>query len=97
MSTRNTNESSNAGVGNDGLDIVFENGMKDLLNNCRSYANALVENQQCPMIITNPKVDRGNDCQSLTALVAEQRTGAVTKKKQVNKRPETSRLAASER
>ena len=86
-STRDTNESSNAGVGSDGLDIVFENGMNDLLNNGRSYANALVEHQQRPIITTSPKVDRGNDCRSPTALAAEWRTGAVTKKKQVNRRP----------
>ena len=96
-STRDTNESSNTGVGNDGLDIVFENGMINLLINCRSYANALVEHQQHPIITTRPKVDGGNDCRSPAALVAERRTGAVTKKKQVNKRPQNSMLAASER
>ena len=96
-STRDSNESSNTGVGNDGLDIVFENGMNDLLINSRSYANALVEHQQRPVITTSPKVDGGNDHRSPTALVAERRTGAVTKKKQINKRPQTSRLAASER
>ena len=95
--TRDTDKSSNAGVRNDGLEIVFKNGINDLLNNGRSYVNALVEHQQHPIITTSPKVEGGSDCQSPTAFVAEQRTSAITKEKQVNKRPQTSRLAASER
>ena len=95
-SIRDTNETRNVGLINDGVNHELESDLNSLISRGRSYASIVAEPQPDPKA-HSPKNDGGIVNLSSTALVSERKTGAISKKRQAYKKHQTSRIYASDK
>ena len=90
IGSREINETINTGLRNDGFDQTFGNEVNSLWNNAKSYADMLAEKQHSARA-NSPKKNAFSVGRSPTALVTDRKTGATSKKPQLNRRHQVNR------